>query len=141
MTHRAFLETWFERVWHQEDLDAIHALMRPDATAHLIASAPRVGPDEFRGFAEALLALIGDVRVRIAHHIEDGDWSNVLLDVTAKSRRGGTPVAFSGQVLVRITDGRIAEGHNHLDYIALYEQLGLMPEGTLGRCLCGTALS
>ena len=141
MNHRAFLETWFDRVWHREDLDAIHALMRPDATAHLIADAPRVGPDEFRAFAEALLALIGDVRVKIAHHIEDGDWSNALLDVTAKSRRDGSPIAFSGQVLVRITDGRIAEGHNHLDYIPLHEQLGLLPAGTLRRRLCGTALS
>nr|WP_277425198.1 ester cyclase [Pseudohalocynthiibacter aestuariivivens] len=102
---------------------------------------PVVGPDEFRAFAEALLAMIADVRIQIAHDMEDDDWLSVLIDVSARCRKQGTPISVTGQILVRMQDGKIAEGHSHLDYITLYEQLGMLPDGTQTRCMSGNAQS
>lgn len=41
---------------------------------------------------------------------------------------------------MRIVDGRIVEAYNHFDFLGLFEQLGLLPAGAFGRCLCGEGI-
>lgn len=141
MTDRDILETWFRRVWQEEDLSAIDEMLAPDMQARGLREHPQIGPEEFRPFAEAMLALITDIKVNIRHHMQDGGWISALIEVNARTRNGGKPVSFTGQVLVRIRDGQLVEAYNHLDFISLYEQLGLMPEATLSQCLQNRAVS
>lgn len=141
MTKREILETWFQRVWHDEDRSVIPQMMRPDMRVEGLRATPQHGPEEFRLFVDAMLGLVSDMRITIAHFIESGDWASGLIQVTAKCRKTGKPVSFDGQFHVRFDDqGNLAEGYNHIDFISLYEQLGLMPTGTLAHCLGGAAL-
>ena len=140
MTHRNVLETWFRRVWHEEELSAIDEMLSPDAKVLGIKETSQMGPGEFRPFAEAMLALIGNIHIEIKMFMEDGDWCCALIAVSATARQTGQAVNFDGQVMVRMSGGQLVEGYNHLDFICLYEQLGLMPEATLSHCLSGAQI-
>lgn len=140
-TSREFLEDWFRRVWTEEDPGAVDEMFAPDAAAGGLGSHPTIGPEEFKAFQRALLALVGEVEVRIDHCMADGPWTSVLCSVSARSRATGEPVRITGTALVRIADGRIAEAYNHFDFLGLFQQLGLMPEGAFERCLCGEGIA
>ena len=141
MTKLEFMETWFRRVWAEEDMDAITELLVPDGKVHGLQKVPSVGPDEFRGFAELVLKLIRDVDITVERLIEDGDWASILMHIEATSHATGKKIAFSGQAMVRIVDNRIVEGYNLIDFISMFEQLGQMPADTLPSCLCGKAVA
>lgn len=141
MNNREILETWFRRVWHEEDLTTIHEMLVPDTKVRGLRAELQTGPDEFEPFAKALLELLSDIRISIESYMENGDWANALISVKANSRASGTPVSFTGQVLVKFGDDTIIEAHNHIDFITLYEQLGLLPASTMHKCLCGEAIA
>ena len=137
MTKRDLPETWFRRVWAEEDLDAIAEMMATGTPVHGLTKVPHHGPAEFRAFAEMLLKLIGDVRISIEKFTEDGDWVTVLMLVTARSRATREEIAFDGLALVKVEGDKLAMGYNYIDFIGLFEQLGLMQGDTLATCLCG----
>lgn len=140
MSAREVIETWFERVWHKEDLSAIEEMMAPQTEIHGLGDIPATGPEGFRPFAEALLQQIGDVHISIQKFMEDGDWSQALMTVTASCRNTGTPVRFSGQVMAKVQDNRIVSAYNHFDFMSMYEQLGMLPRDAMGQCLSGRSL-
>lgn len=137
MTNRELIETFFRRVWVGEDLDAIAGLMAPDTEVRGLQDLPQIGPNEFRPFAEATLNQLSEMRITIEKFVENGDWSAALISVKAKARATGEPVRFTGQVMVRCGDDRIQEAYNHMDFVSMNEQLGLMPQHTLSHCLGG----
>lgn len=130
-------KNWFQRVWHEEDESAIDDMLVVDTSAKGLGSQDLVGPEAFKMFHRALLGRIGDIDIEIARHMEDSDWISLLIVLRAKRRDTGEPVETTGNIYVRIVDGKIIEGHNHLDFIRLFEQLQLMPAKSMESCLVG----
>lgn len=138
--HRDFVETWFRRVWHEEDANAIAEMMVSDAHVKGMSRQVVVGAEGFTAFQQALLALLADVRIEIDRYSEDGDWVTVLFNIRSTCRKTGTTAEFTAQAIARIEDGRIAEAYNHVDFISMFEQLGMMPEGSFQTLLSGHQL-
>lgn len=132
---REVAETWFQRVWAEEDESAIDEMLVPETTAKGLGEEPREGPAEFKAFHRLLLSMIKDVRVDIDRFVEQDDWAHILCSLKAKRRDTGEPVEMSGQIAVRISDGKLITAHNHFDFMSLFEQLGLLPKGAFSRCL------
>ena len=140
MQHRALIESWFRRVWEDEDLDAIVEFMTPHPKVTGLSKAPLAGPDEFRGFAAAMLAHMQDTKISIDHYMEQGDWASFLMHVSATHRGSGTPISFSGLGMVRVEDGKSAETYNFADFFNFFEQIGKLPDNSLECCLVGEGL-
>ena len=138
--HRDFVDTWFRRVWHEEDAGAISEMMLSDAQVKGMSNQVVVGAEGFTAFQQALLALLSDIRIEFDHYSEDGDWVTVLFNVRAVCRKSGKPAAFTAQAMARIADGQIAEAYNHVDFISMFEQLDLLPEGCFQSLLTGNRL-
>ncbi|MEO1468590.1 MAG: nuclear transport factor 2 family protein [Pseudomonadota bacterium] len=139
-SHRAVCETWFRRVWWEQDETAIDEMLLPESRAEGLSDPDgpaMVGPEAFKIFHRSLLALIDRVEVIIERMVSEGECVSLLIHVRATCRRTGKPVEMRGHVMLRIVDGRLVEGHNHIDFIALFEQLDLMPADTLSTCLSG----
>ena len=73
-----------------------------------------------------------DIRVAVERTITEGDLVAAHCRVTgrrAADARGapGTAVEFWGMCIARVRDGKIVEAWNSFDFLALYQQLGLMP--------------
>ncbi|MBE9476947.1 MAG: ester cyclase [Proteobacteria bacterium] len=130
-------EEWFQRVWLEEDAGAIFEMFQPSSSAVGLGSHPHVGPDEFSQFHASLLRLIEKVAVISDLTVEQGDWLSQLVTITGVCRKTGRMVCIHGQIMLKIIDGRIVEARNHLDFISLFEQLGILPKQFFENCLSG----
>lgn len=140
-TNRDVMETWFDRVWAQEDTTAIDELFVPDGRALGLGANVMIGPDGFKPFHTALLILLSDVVITIDKSIESGEWLSAVCTVQATDRKSAAPVTFTGSLTVKIADGKILEVYNHWDFMSLFGQLGLLPTGTFERALSGESLA
>lgn len=135
------LETWFRRVWTEEDPNAIDEMFAPEAHATGLGDTPIVGPDEFKAFQSALLNLLGDVSINIDKVVDDGTWTACMCTMTATARKGGDTIAITGSVFIRTRDGKIIEGYNHFDFLEMFTQLGLLPDDVFERGLSGVKIA
>lgn len=130
-------QEWYQRVWSDEDPCAIDEMMVHNTKAHGLGAQSQVGPEEFKQFQKALLGILGNVKITIDHHIEDGDWLSQLVTITGVCRNTDKDVSMTGQIMVKIVGEKLLEGYNHVDFMTLYEQLGLLPDQTFETCLSG----
>lgn len=136
-THRQVLETWFRRVWTECDEIAIDEMFRPKTTARGLGEQDRLGPDQFKEFHRLFLKLMEEFHVGIDHAMQSGSYLSALCTLHAKQKTTGKDVQMSGNVWIKVEDGQITDAYNHFDFIGLYQQLGLMPEGCFESCLNG----
>lgn len=136
-TCRKVMETWFHRVWTEEDSAAIEELFVPDGEARGLGANVLIGPEGFKQFHTALRGLLSDFAITIDKSIESGEWLAVVCSLQAKSKQTGDPVVMTGSVVVRIVDGKLTEAYNHWDFLGLFGQLGLLPGSTFERALNG----
>ncbi len=136
--NRALLETWFQRVWAEEDTKAIFELF-PRGPNHGLGRQQVVGPEEFSRFHEAICKLLRDIKVSVDHFIEANDgWISAICTLTAVGQNAPTEVAITGSVFAKVGEGGVfVECYNHWDFTTLWEQLGLLPDNIFGRCLAG----
>jgi len=137
MTNLDVVKTWFQRVYTDEDLSAVDEMLEPRTEALGLAEHPLMGPEDFKGFVSGFLALLGNVRIAIDKSMEDGEWIHVLITVTGNGRKSDKMVRFPAQILVRIVDGKLVEGHNSVDFLSMFEQLGLLPDNAFATCFSG----
>lgn len=128
------LRSWFERVWNAGDESAIDELYAANAVAHGLPVAPMPGPEGFKPFVRSFRSAFPNVRVEITHIVSEGDLGVVHCRVTGTHSGDGLgvagtnrPVEFTGMTMARIVDGRIQEGWNTYDFLAMYQQLGIEP--------------
>lgn len=141
MTNLEVMETWFQRVWSEEDESAIDEMFVPDGEARGLGANILVGPDGFKQFHSAICAMCSDIKITIDKSIEEGDWISCICTFTAKATRTGQPITATGAVMVRIGDGKLLEAYNHWDFFSIYEPVGLLPENTFGRALIGEKIA
>ena len=122
---------WFREVWDEGRESAIDELMAPDAVAHGLGGPPMRGAAEFKPFYRRFLNAFGDLEVQILRTVVQGDMVAVHCHVTARhvgEALGGPatnkPVEFEGVTILRVVDGKIAEGWNAFDFLTMYQQMG-----------------
>ena len=122
---------WFDHVWNRKDSDAIHRLATPEMVAHDPEGTPRNAAD-FAAFHKALTSAIPDLHVDIKHCAEGRDM--VAMQWVARGTHSGVAegmplpsnrsIEVSGLTLVRVVDGKCAEGWDDYDAADLMRQLG-----------------
>jgi hypothetical protein len=139
-TRREVLETWFRRVWTEEDTSAIDELFIPAGEARGLGANALIGPEGFKQFHSALRGLLSDFVITIDKSLEVDDWICAICTLRAKSRQSGIPIEITGQVMIRIADGKLTEAYNHWDFLGIFSQLGLLPTQTFEKALGGEKL-
>jgi steroid delta-isomerase-like uncharacterized protein len=134
MANTDVIRRWFEEVWNQGREASIDELMTADAIAHGLAAPAEahVGPAAFKPFWQQLRAAFPDIRFTIDDAIEQGDRAAArwTARMTHQGDHLGVPatqksLTITGMVFVRIADGKIAEGWNNWDQLAMTRELGL----------------
>jgi len=136
-TGREVMETWFRRVWSEQDCSAIEELFIPDGKARGLGANVLIGPEGFKQFHSALCGLLTNFVITIDKSVESGEWISVVCTLRAKSQRSGAPVEMTGSVMVRIVGGKLTEAYNHWDFLSMFSQLGLLPAETFEKALGG----
>lgn len=140
MDKKTTLQTWFQKVWTEEDDSVIHKMFIPDddGAADGLDKNKGLGPDDFLVFHKALLGFLREMNIHIDHSLESGDTIIASCTIHAKDRKTGTKkIEVKGVVVGRIVDGVIKDAQNHFDFLNMFEDLGLLPENTFATCLGG----
>ena len=137
---KEFLENWLHRVWSEEDTTAIDELFLADGKAKGLGSQPLVGPADFKLFYAALCALLRDINISVDLCVQEGPWVSAVCRFCAQSQTSSEKVDITGSIMVRIEGGMIREGYNHWDFMAMWEQLGLLPNESFETGLMGNKI-
>jgi len=98
--------------------------MAKDCIAHGLQDGMDVtGTAPFKEFHRAFLARFPNARIELADALADGDRTAVRCLVTGNEAGTGKPVKFSGMVISRWRDGKIAEAWNNFDFHLMELQL------------------
>jgi len=140
MKNSALLHRWFEEVWNKDNLAVIDELLDPDVTFNgALDSVVSPGVD-YKEVVTAIKALVDQPRVFITHSMDDGDLAMVRVRVEAFDHTHTRKLDFTGQMTVRVRDGRFIAFYSNFDYLRMFEQLGQLPADALPVCLTGERL-
>ncbi len=123
----------WEEVWHQGDLSRIDELFASDFVRHDPGGRELHGTDQNRQFISSMRAAFPDVRYTVDDQIVEGD--KVVMRYRFEGTRLGEfqgmpptrkQVNYTGILIYRITDGKIAEQWTELDLLGLLRQLGVV---------------
>ncbi|MES2709172.1 MAG: ester cyclase [Verrucomicrobiota bacterium] len=108
---------WFQEVWNERKLSAIHELLAEGARGHLEGGQEIVGPEQFTAFQIALVEALPDIKVRVLNSLSDGDDACILWLATAthtghgmEMAPTGKTVSFRGMTWFHVENGKITEG-------------------------------
>jgi steroid delta-isomerase-like uncharacterized protein len=124
-------QVW-EEIWHRGELGRMNDLFSPDFVRHDPGRELR-GPELNRQFIEGLRAAFPDVRYTVLDQIAKDDKVVVRYRFQGTHRgvfQGMPPtqkqVTYSGILIYRIEDGKIAEQWTEMDLLGLLRQLGAL---------------
>lgn len=129
----ALMRRWFEEVWNQGKIETVNELLAEDAVG-MGQGEPGVeihGPSDFIPFVQRIRGAFPDVKITIEDAFGARDkvvlrWSATM---THQGDHLGIPasrkaVRITGISMVRIRDGKIAEGWDNWDQLAMMQQIG-----------------
>ena len=141
MDNKKLVEKWFEEVWNQLNSDTIFEMFSKNAMADGLGARSFVGPEEFKKFHENVCMLLDDVKITIDDMIAEGTKVSALATCRAIARNTRKPVILYGSSYFEFKDGMIVSIYNHWDFIDLFEQMRLLPPGTIIKGMKGDKIA
>jgi steroid delta-isomerase-like uncharacterized protein len=131
--NKALAQKWFEEVWNKRRREAIDEMLAPDAVVHEGRQAAK-GPAGFRPFYDRMWAAFSDIHITVHDTLAEGDkvcvrWSCMM---THTGDGMGMPptnrqLETTGMSVVRIANGKFAEGWQSWDMLGLMQQIEAKP--------------
>lgn len=137
MGPRQHLERWFQRIWVDQDRDAVDDLATHDAVFRGLEETTLSGRDEFKLYHRMILDLLDDFAIEIEQALEDGEWAAVRARLSCTYRRTGERHSTRLYAMAQFRDGLLVQGHNLIDAIEFFEQAGQLPPRTMDQLLLG----
>jgi len=141
MDRAELLSRWYHRVYVEGDLDAVDEIFTDAMQARGLLDDMQVGPEDIRVFAMALVNLVDEPNLRLVKIVESGDWVAALIEAEGKRVTDGVEIRAMGQLMARFEGDRIAEAYNSFDFMALFRQLGLLPEDAVALGMTGQKIA
>ena len=134
MDNAATLRRWFEEVWNEGREQAIDELLAPDAVAYNLGGPGEIhrGPAAFKPFWAQLRGAFPDIRFTIDDVVSERNMvaARWTARMTHQGEHLGIPatrksLTITGMIFLRIEGGKIHEGWNNWDQLAMARELGL----------------
>lgn len=121
---------------HEGDLDVIDDLVDEDVVTHGFFGMDASDRDGYKAFFEGFGAAFGDQEFVIEDLVAEGDLLVVHFSISAVHRGEilgieptGRKLSWTGTAIDRYENDRIVEAWLYPDYMAILDQLGVLPEG------------
>lgn len=134
------LETYFQKVWVEGDVNALDTLLAPGARTRGIMGDVPFDANELKELVPMLRELLGPITVTMPKVMEQDDWLSALVEIRSVAAHNLAPVHVFNSIIARFDDVRMVEIYSNLDAVSLFEQLGLLPDNALAIMLGGTRL-
>ena len=130
----AVARAWAQAAWQQHDLDAAAKFLASDWIGHHAGLGEAHGWDGFKRVGGAFLTAFPDMQIKLAESLAVDDKLVRRVNWTATHTRTflgipatGRSVAVRETIILRVTDGKIAEEWEAGDLLGLLQQLGAVP--------------
>jgi len=134
--NKALVHRWFEEVWNKKREEAIREILDPEVVIHGLGEPPgeaRRGPEGFVEVWKKFVSAFPNIRVTVERVVAEGEYVVAQCGVGGNHTGEGFGIAatnreivFTGMVIIRVKDGRFCEGWNNFDFLALYQQVGMV---------------
>ncbi|WP_068115109.1 ester cyclase [Tropicimonas marinistellae] len=131
------LQRFYDRVWVEGAIEEAGDFFNTEAEASGLMPELALSAQEFHDFVAALLEMLNVTSVKLEKTVEQGEWLSVMGSFEATLLATGQPIRGGGMLMARIVDGRIVEAFNCMDFLGLFEKLGLVPEHALALGMAG----
>lgn len=129
--NKALIRRWFHEVWNQGNSAAIHEMFTPDGRCYGFPDPEgSVGLDGFVETHKNFTSAFSNIHIAMDDLIAEGDRVAVRLTCTMQHTGDGMgipptgqPVTLKGVSIVRIENGKIAEGWNYFDVPGMVAKL------------------
>ncbi|MGA8440474.1 MAG: ester cyclase [Candidatus Sulfotelmatobacter sp.] len=127
------MRRWFQEVWNEGKTQTVYDLLSQNSVAKGQGGPEEEihGPAEFVQFVDRIRAAFSDINLKVEEAFGAQDkvvvrWSGTM------THRGdglgvpgtGKPVRIGGISIARILEGKIVEGWDNWDQLAMWEQIG-----------------
>ena len=140
MSHVDLLHRWYEEIWNKGNYAVIEEMLDPEICFSGPVRSLVQYRDDYAEVIQAFKALIPDMYVEITHALEQDDMASCRVSVRRKQNSRHFDVNITGQLTVRVKDGRFVEFLSDFNYFQMYAQLGQLPEDAMAICLTGEKL-
>lgn len=129
----AALKRWYGEVWREGKNETIYELLAPKAVLRGTRGSGAVmhGPEEFVKFAEQIRSAFPDTNLVVEDAFGVGDkvaarWTATMTHTGEGMGMAPTnkSVTITGMTIARFENGKIIEGWDNWDQLAMLEQLG-----------------
>jgi predicted ester cyclase len=134
VTPAAVFREIIERGFNAGDLEALDALVAPDAIEH--QEGAQSGIEGLRGLITELRTAVPDLHLEIEDQATSGEttWARIRATGTNAGPlfgrpATGRPIAITVIDIVRVVDGRMVEHWGVADRLAMLKQVGLFGRG------------
>ncbi|SLN42240.1 SnoaL-like polyketide cyclase [Aquimixticola soesokkakensis] len=141
MEYQQLLQSWYDRVWSQGDLDAVDEFFAPQAAANGMMPDLQASAADMRDLVLAVQSMLREIKFSVDLVLVQDDWVSAMVSMAAKSAETMQPVKINGHVMMRMEGGLIVEAYNHFDFLGFLEQVGALPKDTLALALSGMRFS
>lgn len=135
------LKDWYESVWVHADMDAVARYFDTEAMASGLMGDLVAQLEDFQTLVPAILHSVRDVEFTFDDTMEMGDKVWARMTMRAKKAEDLSPIEITGQIMIRVKEGKIIEAYNNYDFFAYFEQMGNLPKDSIALMLAGETLS
>ena len=133
--NKALMRRWFQEVWNQGRVEAIHEMMSENCINHGLSEDPGQplrGASGFLPFHTQFREAFPNIEVVVEDVIAEGD--KVVARCSVRGQHEGDSlgmkathamVDFDGIAIARVKDGMFVESWNSFDFARMYKQLGM----------------
>lgn len=140
MSLRAIIENFYAAIWEQRDTDAIARMLAEQATLRGLEAVDISGQRDFIEFHRMVHQQLDSLDIELCQTVEQGEWIACRLRIRANDRDTGRAIDATAQTMARIVNGRVIEGHNLIDFMTVFQNMGRLPGRSLDHCLLGGSL-
>jgi steroid delta-isomerase-like uncharacterized protein len=124
-----------DAIWNQRKLEVLDEIVAADYVRHDPAFPGEVrGPEGFKEYVRAMCTPFPDARIAIEDVIVEGERMAMRWTFTGTQSgdfvgipASGKALTLTGISIIRIKEGRIAEGWDGYDALGMLRQLGVAP--------------
>ena len=138
VANKVLVYRWYEEVWNKKREEGIAEMLSHDVISYWLTDDPMEavkGTDAFKKYWRAMIRIFPDIQVAVESSIAEEDKVVARCSVRATHLGAGLGIPPTGKKIhvtgVRIAtfkDSKVIEAWNNFDYLAVYRQLGLLPQ-------------
>lgn len=132
--NKATVREVVDKVWNGADKAAIDRLYDPSFVFYVEGGGTMKGPESIKEWVDVIHGAFPDIKYVVEAQYGEGEKVATRYSAAGTHTgdfRGmpasGKPISLTGHMIMRLADGKVAEGWGYWDTLGLLQELGVLP--------------